>query len=223
MLSKIFIYLLSLPKTLFYNFRYLPFRQAVHFPIVVRYDAVIRVLGGGKMLIDNELANRRFLIRIGFHHVPVCDMGVKTYIEINNNGCLVFNGAAHIGHGSKFCVHGKCELGDEFAISSNATIYCYNSIKFGRDCLLGWDVLVMDSDSHTIYDKNGKVFNTSKPITIGDKVWLCYGSTVLKGASVPKNCVVGAKSLVTGTNFLPNTLIVGSPAKSIKEIQSWNI
>lgn len=77
----------------------------------------------------------------------------------------------------------------------------------------------MDSDSHKIFDVDGRKFPNTKPIKVGEKVWLCYGTKVLKGAVIPNNCIIGAKSLKNGNNYRENSIIAGNPAKSIKDIK----
>ena len=53
--------------------------------------------------------------------------------------------------------------------------------------------------------------------TIGDNSLIGMGATILNGAVIGKNCVVGANALVTeGKHFPDNSLIIGSPAKSVK-------
>ena len=45
------------------------------------------------------------------------------------------------------------------------------------------------------------------------------GATVLNGAKIGKNCLVGANALVTeGKEFPDGSLIVGSPAKAIRQL-----
>ena len=59
--------------------------------------------------------------------------------------------------------------------------------------------------------------------TIGDKVWIGCRTTILKGSVIPDGCVIGAGSLVTGKIFSPNTIIIGSPAKSVRTIDGWEL
>ncbi|MEM7546845.1 MAG: gamma carbonic anhydrase family protein [Pseudomonadota bacterium] len=55
--------------------------------------------------------------------------------------------------------------------------------------------------------------------TIGDNSLIGMGATVLNGAKIGKNCLVGANALVTeGKEFPDGSLIVGSPAKAVKEL-----
>ena len=50
------------------------------------------------------------------------------------------------------------------------------------------------------------------------------GSTILNGARIAKNCLVGACSLVTeGKTFPENSLIMGSPAKVIRQLSEKEI
>lgn len=55
--------------------------------------------------------------------------------------------------------------------------------------------------------------------TIDDNVIVGMGSTVLNGAKIGKNSIVGAGSLVTqNKEFEPGKLILGSPAKAIRDL-----
>jgi carbonic anhydrase/acetyltransferase-like protein (isoleucine patch superfamily) len=45
------------------------------------------------------------------------------------------------------------------------------------------------------------------------------GATILNGARIGNNCLVGANALITeGKEFPDNSLIVGSPAKAIRTL-----
>ena len=55
--------------------------------------------------------------------------------------------------------------------------------------------------------------------TLGNGVLIGMGAVILNGAHIPDGCLVGAHALVTeGKVFAPNSLIVGSPAKAVKEL-----
>jgi carbonic anhydrase/acetyltransferase-like protein (isoleucine patch superfamily) len=57
--------------------------------------------------------------------------------------------------------------------------------------------------------------------TIGDNTLIGMGATILNGAKIGNNCLVGANSLVTeGKVFPDNSLIVGSPARSIRTLDA---
>lgn len=55
--------------------------------------------------------------------------------------------------------------------------------------------------------------------TIGDRVLIGMGATILNRAVIPEDCIVGANALVTeGKTFPPRSLIVGSPAKAVRSL-----
>ena len=55
--------------------------------------------------------------------------------------------------------------------------------------------------------------------TIGDNTLIGMGATVLNGAKIGENCLIGAGALVTeGKVFPPGSLIVGSPARAVREL-----
>ena len=57
--------------------------------------------------------------------------------------------------------------------------------------------------------------------TIGDNTLIGMGAIVLNGARIGRNCLVGAGALVTeGKEFPDNSLIVGSPAKAVRELDA---
>ena len=60
--------------------------------------------------------------------------------------------------------------------------------------------------------------------TIGDNSIIGMGSVLMNNSSIGKNCILGANSLVTeGKVFPPNSLIMGSPAKVMRELSKEEI
>lgn len=213
--------LLYVPKTIYFNLHHLPFKQAVFFPIWIHFRTQVCVKGRIKMPEVVKPA----MIRIGFHTCLECNYNDETKLIVDKGGVIVFDGSAHIGRGSKIIVaeNAKMHLGDNFAISASSTIVSYNKIIFGKDIQFSWDCLVMDSDTHTIYDENNGISNHPKEIIFGDKIWICNGCMILKGTEIPSNCVIGAHSVVSGHKFESNSIIVGSPAKIAKKIKGWHL
>ena len=60
-------------------------------------------------------------------------------------------------------------------------------------------------------------YERALPITVGDNCWFGGNVTVLPGVTIGDNCVIGANSLVT-KDIPDNSLVVGSPAKVVRQI-----
>jgi carbonic anhydrase/acetyltransferase-like protein (isoleucine patch superfamily) len=60
--------------------------------------------------------------------------------------------------------------------------------------------------------------------TVGDGSLIGIGAIVLNNAKIGKNCLVGAGALVTeGKEFPDGSMIIGSPAKAVKELSDAQI
>ncbi|HVI99326.1 MAG TPA: gamma carbonic anhydrase family protein [Sphingomonas sp.] len=60
--------------------------------------------------------------------------------------------------------------------------------------------------------------------TIGNRVLVGMGAIVLNGAEIGDDCLIGAGALVTeGKTFAPGSLIVGTPAKTVRALDADTI
>lgn len=60
--------------------------------------------------------------------------------------------------------------------------------------------------------------------SLADRVLVGMGSTILNGAIIGENCIVGANALITqGKRFEPGSLIMGSPAKAVRLLSQAEI
>ena len=224
-MNKILSALLGLPKTIWFNLRYLPLKQGICFPIILAFNVKIRKMYlGGVKFSNNELV-KLGIIRIGFHCVePLDTYSTHTILAIEKHGTIIFNGTAHIGHGAIIHVAGgRLVLGNNFAISGNTSIVCKNHISIGDNVQFSYNGLVLDSDAHKIFDENGNQFPNSAPIKIGDNVWIAPNVTIQKGSQISSNTVVASNSLVN-KNFTENSILIGGiPAKILKHIRNWEL
>jgi len=115
-----------------------------------------------------------------------------------------------------------CNRGARVIIGSRTTlgyytfIYSHESIQIGDDCMIAPFVYITDNN-HGI--DSGSNMNTqaivSKPICIGNDVWVGAHSVILPGIRIGNGAVVGANSVVT-TDVGPGMVVAGNPAKVIR-------
>ncbi len=156
------------------------------------------------------------MIRIGERRVSIFDKSSGFVWDVDGN--VVFSGKAAIGSGCKISVAkgANLYLGNNVSITAHTTIDCNQEIRLGNDCLLSWDILIMDSDYHHIL-KNDLVVNPPKPIIIGDHVWVGHGTTILKGVSICDNVVLACRTLVTGSVNSGNS-VVGNKECGLRQL-----
>ena len=198
-------------KTLYFNFHYFPFKVAIKIPVLIHYRTKLFILKGN-IIIDSPISTG--MIKIGSHGLGTQD-GRYSRTIWQVEGTLLVSGKTNIGRGSKISIgkNGVLKIGRNFTISGDTTIICQKDIKFGNDCLLSWEILMMDTDFHAIKNECGNTQNSNKPIIIGDHVWIGCRNTILKGATIPRNCIVSANSLIT-TKFQEENCIIGGQGKN---------
>lgn len=106
-------------------------------------------------------------------------------------------------------------IGDGTSINRGVSICAQGSIRIGRNCGIGNDVLIFDTDFHDADDHNR--VPDAAPVTIGDDVWLASRSIVLKGVTIGDGAVVSAGSVVA-TNVPAHAMVGGVPARIIRRL-----
>ncbi len=179
---RVYLLFRAIPKTLRFNFRYFGPRGLLELPVLVSHRVKLARLSG-TVTVRNT---KRAAIQIGFGNVGIFDEERSRTIW-ENEGRIQFDSRAVIGHGSKISVAstGRVLFGDHFTVTAESTIRCATQIVFGSNCLLSWDILVMDQDFHPLIDQNGRQLNPDQPIIIGDNVWIGCRSLILKGSIIP--------------------------------------
>lgn len=102
---------------------------------------------------------------------------------------------------------------------SGAVICAAMSVEIGAECLVGANVMIVDTNFHNVSPERRRHADTdweknSSPVTIHDNVFIGANSMVLKGVTIGANTVVGAGSMVTKS--LPaNVIAAGVPARVV--------
>lgn len=125
-------------------------------------------------------------------------------------------------------VVGKVKLGNFVSIWFNAVIRGdVNSIAIGDKTNIQDGTVVHVGKNHPTVIGTGVSVGHNAVIhgcEIGNNVLVGMGAIILNGAKIGDNSMVGAGSLVTqGKVFPPNSLIMGSPAKVVRELRPEEI
>lgn len=149
----------------------------------------------------------------------------------------------YTGGGNRIVIGNNCNLNgtqfyinsdnNQIIISDNVTINaskknptCLNAcdgkmIKIGNYSLLSNNIEIHTTDYHKIIDRTGLIENAPKDVIIGNHVWIGLQSLILKGTRIADNCIIGARSLLSKSYSTKGSVIVGHPAKEIKNEIKW--
>jgi acetyltransferase-like isoleucine patch superfamily enzyme len=113
------------------------------------------------------------------------------------------------------------EIGDDTGLSG-VTICSANRISIGERCLIGSDVMIVDTDFHPLAIQDRRYAdrptrNKNHEIEIGSDVFVGARTIILKGVQIGRGSVIGAGSVVT-QSVPPGTVFAGNPAQFIKKL-----
>jgi len=118
---------------------------------------------------------------------------------------------------------GIIEIGDHSGASS-VVISSRSGVKIGKDCNIGGNVRIYDHDFHALDAEvrrgpRGCDDCATRPITIGDDVFIGAQSIILKGVTIGDRAVIGAGSVVT-KDVPADCIAAGNPAVVIRKAES---
>ena len=89
-------------------------------------------------------------------------------------------------------------------------------LTIGDDCTITNATLLCHDDALVLFQRRTRAART----TIGDRVFIGYGSIVLPGVTIGSDVIVGAGSVVT-KNVSDRTVVAGNPARVICSLDDW--
>ena len=211
--------LLGLPKSIWFNFCEIPFRDAIKLPVVVSWRTKFKSLKG-KVKIDAPI--KTAMVRIGMD-----GSGTASYqpVVIENNGTLVFQKGVSFGGGGQICtmnsesvlsVHSNTKFMGEYHIVAEG------HIEIGSGCAVSWNTQIMDTDIHKLIECES-IVNKHKDVVIGNHVWIGSRVTIGKGVSIPNDTIVACDSLILKSFDKEKCAITGMPIKVIKKEVDWEM
>lgn len=112
---------------------------------------------------------------------------------------------------------GDVVIGDHTRVGLHNTVI--GPVTIGHHVNLAQGITIT-ALNHNFEDKSQRIDVqgvSTKPVIIGDDIWIGANAVVLPGVSIGNHSVVAAGAVVT-KDVPPHTLVAGVPAKIIKEI-----
>lgn len=112
---------------------------------------------------------------------------------------------------------GTLDIGERTLVNYGGSICATESVRIGARCLIGTHAIIMDNDFHRIEPERRYEWPESKPIVIGDDVWIGARVIVLPGTTIGEGSCIAAGSVVVG-DIPPRSVAAGVPAKVIRTL-----
>lgn len=207
----------SLLKTIYINFKLLPFKDAIKLPILI--------FGKIKIVDLNGEINFKCPIKFGLVIFGTYDNNINGYksevSRLSLLGSININGKIHFASGIKIYIaeSGLFILGNNVNFNQNIRIVCSNKILIGDNTAVAWDSQIFDTNFHYVIRNKEYVKRKTKPILIGSNVWIGNRVTISAGARINNNCIVASNSLVNKDYYSngEGCLYGGIPAKLISK------
>jgi acetyltransferase-like isoleucine patch superfamily enzyme len=188
---------LNLYWTVVINFRTLPLKEAIHFPIFVFGKFVCHSLKGRFVLDAPQI--RPGMIKLGYRW---WDLWASSFLptQLWLAGVCIFRGPCVVSGGVGLFVQRKTatlELGKNCAIGGGTFLKTVCSLTVGDNTQITGDCVVMDSNMHYVKNiETGKIARPWGKIVIGENCWINSGSIVVKGAILPNYTITARNSFL---------------------------
>lgn len=206
-------------KTIYVNFTFLPFKQAIRFPVFV-YGKVKILNHSGKIIIEDQ-------IRTGMIHWGINTdtfSASKGSALVNISGKLIFKGAALFSVDYVLNIFGECVLGKYACLANSVKVCCWNKISIGKGSRFAVESQIFDTNFHFMRNiETGRIDRRDGEVIIGDYCWIGNRTTISKGARLPDYSMVAGNSLVNKDFVSSNVkypLLVGQPAKIVNSMRA---
>lgn len=200
--------------TLYFNFIFLPFKQAIRFPVFI-YGWPKLYAQMGNIECIGECYSGMVRLNVSFAGGPQYAMGNT---ELTIWGKIIFRGKCLIGSGDKIVVGGILDMGKDTKLMNAVNVTAHMFVRIDEHSRIAHRSQILDSNYHYIADfRHNVVKRLAHPIKIGKYCWVCNSTTITGGAVIPDKIIVASNSLVNkNLSEIPEESIVGGvPAKLV--------
>jgi acetyltransferase-like isoleucine patch superfamily enzyme len=166
---------------------------------------------------------------IVWHGIPILTLFKGSHMQIGDR-CLICSRSAQTALGVHHPVilrtlqkDALLRIGDGVRMSGTS-ICAAQQVTIGDRCVIGADVAIVDTDFHSLdpdersSPEDARLAN-SRPIEIGNDVFIGVHALILKGVSIGAGAVIGAGSIVA-RNVPAGVVVAGNPAKIVGTVEA---
>lgn len=210
--------------------------STIYFGKNVKFDGKLFVGKNSELFIGDESVFNN--VNLYITNNSKVHFGERTYLEPDkgsnvihyiDNGNLYLEGYNRLACNIVVRFGANLKVGIYTTIGAFTEIICEESVVIGSFGLFSYDICIYDTDSHSIdwqerreRIKEGFPLGTSeiqkpntKPIVIGNDVWIGKGSTITKGTVIGDRSIVGIRTVVSGGIYPEDSSIVSNKPRVI--------
>lgn len=144
--------------------------------------------------------------------------------DLERLGTILEGLLGSVGKGVKVLPPFRCDYGRNISMGDNAfanfnlTILDEAPVTIGKNAFIGPNVSIYTACHPTDPEERNKGTEWSRPVVIGDNVWIGGSATILPGVVIGDNVTIGAGSVVV-KDIPAGCVAAGNPARVVKRLE----
>lgn len=175
---------------------------------------------GHAMNIPHDRQNKTHELVLEDNQTSSAD--IKRREDLLNQILGTYNERVVIQHGVHFDFGFNTHFLGMAYVNFGVTFLDTSPITIGDMCFIAPGVILTCAGHPVVAEQRVQGIETSKPITIGNSVWIGAHATVCGGVKIGNHAVIGAGAVVL-RDVPENTIVAGVPAKKIRQITDKDI
>ena len=175
---------------------------------------------GHAMNIPHDRQNKTHELVLEYNQTSPAD--IKRGQDLLKQILGTYNEKVVIQHGVHFDFGFNTHFLGMAYVNFGVTFLDTSPITIGDMCFIAPGVILTCAGHPVVAEQRVQCIETSKPITIGNSVWIGAHATICGGVTIGDDAVIGAGAVVLH-DVPENTIVAGVPAKEIRKITDKDI
>ena len=175
---------------------------------------------GNAMNFPHERQNKAHELVVAYNQTSPTD--TKRREDLLKQILGTYNEKVVIQHGVHFDFGFNTHFLGMAYVNFGVTFLDTSPITIGDMCFIAPRVILTCAGHPVVAEQRNLGLETSKPITIGNSVWIGAHATICGGVTIGNHAVIGAGAVVLH-DVPENTLVAGVPAREIRKITDKDI